>query len=163
MKACYLFPPHGSITPLTSLSASEIHAEYSGASVAWFVYFFFHSHFFFIFCRWYKIFFLLYNIVLILPYINMNPPWVYMCSQSWTPPLPPPPPSLYHPSGSSQCTSPKHPVSWSNLDWWFVSYMILYMFQCHSPKSSHPLPLHRVQKTIYTSVSFLLSCLQGYC
>ena len=29
----------------------------------------------------------------------------------------------------------------SNLDWWLVSYMILYMFQCHSPKSSHPLPL----------------------
>ena len=23
----------------------------------------------------------------------------------------------------------------------FVSYMIFYMFQCHSPKSSHPLPL----------------------
>ena len=22
-----------------------------------------------------------------------------------------------------------------------VSYMIFYMFQCHSPKSSHPLPL----------------------
>ena len=38
----------------------------------------------------------------------MNPPWVYMCSPSWTP-LPPPSPS--HPSGSSQCTSPKHPVS----------------------------------------------------
>ena len=29
----------------------------------------------------------------------------------------------------------------SNLDWWLVSCMILYMFQCHSPKSSHPLPL----------------------
>ena len=27
----------------------------------------------------------------------------------------------------------------SNLDWRFVSYMILYVFQCHSPKSSHPL------------------------
>ena len=26
-------------------------------------------------------------------------------------PEPPPPPSPYHPSGSSQCTSPKHPVS----------------------------------------------------
>ena len=25
-----------------------------------------------------------------------------------------------------------YPVS--NLDWWFVSYMIVYMFQCHSPK-----------------------------
>ena len=29
----------------------------------------------------------------------------------------------------------------SNLDWWLISYMILYIFQCHSPKSSHPLPL----------------------
>ena len=28
-----------------------------------------------------------------------------------------------------------------NLDWRFVSYMILYMFQCHSLKSSHPRPL----------------------
>ena len=38
----------------------------------------------------------------------MNPPRVYTCSQSWTPL---PPPSAYHSSGSSQCTSPKHPVS----------------------------------------------------
>ena len=27
-----------------------------------------------------------------------------------------------------------------NIDWRLVSYMIVYMFQCHSPKSSHPLP-----------------------
>ena len=48
---------------------------------------------------------LLYNTVLVLPYINMNLPRVYMSSQSWTPlPLPSP----YHLSGSSQCTSPKH-------------------------------------------------------
>ena len=32
----------------------------------------------------------------------------YTCSPSWTLL---PPPSPYHPSGSSQCTSPKHPVS----------------------------------------------------
>ena len=38
----------------------------------------------------------------------MNMPQVYMCSPSWTLL---PPPSPYHPSGSSQCTSPKHPVS----------------------------------------------------
>jgi len=38
----------------------------------------------------------------------MNPPPVYMCSPSWTLL---PPPSPYHPSGSSQCSSPKHPVS----------------------------------------------------
>ena len=33
-----------------------------------------------------------------------------------------------------------------NLDWWFVSHMILYMFQCHSPKSSHPRPLPQSPK-----------------
>ena len=38
----------------------------------------------------------------------MNPPQVYMCFPSGTLL---PPPSPYHPSGSSQCTSPKHPVS----------------------------------------------------
>ena len=38
----------------------------------------------------------------------MNLPQVYTCSPSW---IPLPPPSLYHPAGSSQCTSPKHPVS----------------------------------------------------
>ena len=38
----------------------------------------------------------------------MNPPQVYMCSPSWTLL---PPPSPYHPCGSSHCTSPKHPVS----------------------------------------------------
>ena len=37
-----------------------------------------------------------------------DPPQMYMCSPSWNPL---PPPSPYHPSGSSQCTSPKHPVS----------------------------------------------------
>ena len=45
---------------------------------------------------------------MVLPYISMNPPQVYMCSPSWTP-LPYPFPC--HPSGSPQCTSPKHPVS----------------------------------------------------
>jgi len=34
----------------------------------------------------------------------------------------------------------------SNLDWRLVSYMILYMFECHSPKSSHPLPLPQSPK-----------------
>ena len=46
---------------------------------------------------------------LVLPYIDMNPPRVYMSSQSWTPL---PPPTLYHLSGSSPCTSPKHLVSY---------------------------------------------------
>ena len=60
--------------------------------------------FFFLFYFIFK----LYIIVLVLPNIKMNPPQVYMCSPSWTLL---PPPSPYHPSGSSQCTSPKHPAS----------------------------------------------------
>ena len=40
----------------------------------------------------------------------------------------------------------------SNLAWRLVSYMILYMFQCHSPKSSNPLPLPHSPKDC--SVSF---------
>ena len=52
--------------------------------------------------------FKLYITVLVLPNIKMNPPQVYMCSPSRTLL---PPPSPFHPTGSSQCTSPKHPVS----------------------------------------------------
>ena len=83
----------------------------------------------------------------------MNPPQVYTCSASW---IPLPAPSPYHPSGSSQCTSPKHPVS--KLDWWFISYMILCMFPCHSPKSSHPLPLPQSPKDCSTHLC-LFCCL----
>ena len=65
----------------------------------------------------------------------MNQPWIYMCSPSWTP-LPPPAPS--HPSGSSQCTSPKHLSHASNLNWRSVSHLIMYMFRCCFLRSSHP-------------------------
>ena len=54
----------------------------------------------------------------VLPSIDLNQPWIYMCSPSW-PPLPPPSPS--HPSGSSQYTSPEHLSHASNLGWWSVS------------------------------------------
>ena len=50
----------------------------------------------------------------------------------------------------------------SNLDWRFVSYMILYMFQYHSPKLTDPLPPPESKRLFYTSVSLLLSHIQGY-
>ena len=74
--------------------------------VPWFYLFFFKFYFIF----------KLYKIVLVFPNIKMNPPQVYMCSPSWTLL---PPPSPYYPSGSSQCTSPKHPVSCIEPGLWF--------------------------------------------
>ena len=65
----------------------------------------------------------------------MNQPWIYMCSPFQSP-LPPPSPS--HPSGSSHCTSPEHLSCASNLGWWSVSPLIVYLFQCCSLRSSHP-------------------------
>ena len=111
-----------------------------------------------IFLLFFLFFFLLYNTVLVLPYIDMNPPRVYMSSQSWTrfPPISP-----YHLSGSSQCTIPQYPLSCINPRLYqIVSYMIVYMFQCHSPKSSHPLPLPQSPKDC--SIHLCLFCCLTY-
>ena len=103
-------------------------------------------------------FILLYNTVLVLPYINMNPPWVHMSSQSWTPP----PTSPYHPSGSSQCTSPKHPVSCIKPR---LAIRFLHIIHVSMPFSQiiPPSPSPTESKRLfYTSVSLLLPLIQGY-
>ena len=104
--------------------------------------FFFFFFFTFLFFKFYFIF-KLYNIVLVLPNIEMNLPQVYVCSPSWPSSLLPP-----HtlPLGCPSAPAPSIQYRASNLDWWLVSYMILYMFQCHSPKSSHPLSLSQSPK-----------------
>ena len=66
--------------------------------------------------------------------------------------LPPHTIPLGHPS--AQAPSILYPAS--NLDWWFISYMILYMFQCHSSKSSYPLPLPQSPKDC--SIQLCLFC-----
>ena len=66
--------------------------------------------------------------------------------------LPPHTISLGHPSAPAP--SILYPAL--NLDWWFISYMILYMFQCHSPKSAHPLPLPQRPKDC--SIRLCLFC-----
>ena len=67
------------------------------------------------------------------------------------------------PLGRPSAPAPSTHYRASNLDWWLVSYMILYMFQCHSPKSSHPHPHPESKRQFYTSVSLLRSRTQGYC
>ena len=53
-----------------------------------------------------------------------------------------PPTSQPHiiPLGHPSAPAPSIQYRASNLDWQLVSYMILYIFQCLSPKSSHPRP-----------------------
>ena len=50
------------------------------------------------------------------------------------------------PLGHPSAPAPSIQYRALNLDWRLVSYMILYMFQCYSPKSSHPLPLSQSPK-----------------
>ena len=101
--------------------------------------------FYFIFIFFLKFYFIfkLYNIVLVLPNIEMNPPQVYICSPSWTSSL-----LLPHTITMGRPSAPASSIQYRalNLDWWLVSYMILYISQCHSPKSSHPLPLPQSPK-----------------
>ena len=67
------------------------------------------------------------------------------------------------PLGRPSAPAPSIQYRASNLDWWLVSYMILYIFQFHSPRSSHPLPLPESKRLFYISVSLLLPRIQGYC
>ena len=103
--------------------------------------------------------FLLYNIVLVLQNIDMNPLWMYMCSPSWAP-VPPPSPS--NPSGLSQCTNSKHPVSYiePELDIHFTYNLHVSMPFSHiippSPSTTES------RRLLYISVSLLLSHIQAY-
>ena len=103
---------------------------------------------------------LLYNIILVLSHINMNPPWVYTCSQSWTRL---PPPSLYHLSGSFWCTSPKHPVSCIEPGLAIrFTYDNIHVSMPFSKLSSNPRLLSESKRLFYTTVSLLLSPIQAY-
>ena len=75
-----------------------------------------------------------------------------------------PPPSPYHPSGLSQCTSPKHPVLCiePGLVTCFIHDIIHVSmpFSQITPPSPSPTESKRL---FYTSVFLLLSHIQGYC
>ena len=87
----------------------------------------------------------------------MHPPQVYMCSPSWTLL---PPPSPYYPSGSSQCTSAKHPVSC--IEPGLATHFIHDIIHVSMPFSQifppSPSPTESIW-LFYTSVSLLLSLL----
>ena len=75
--------------------------------------------------------------------------------------VPNPEPPSHHPPhiislGHPSAPAPSILYHALNLDWRFISYMILYRFQCHSPKSCHPLPLPQSPKDC--SIHLCLFC-----
>ena len=72
--------------------------------------------------------------------------------------LNPRPTSLPIPLGHPSAPAPSTLYHASNLDWQFISHMIIYMFQCHSPISSHSRPLPQSPKDCYIHLC-LLCCL----
>ena len=74
------------------------------------------------------------------------------------------PPSLFPPHtiplGHPSAPGPIILYHASNLDWCIISHMILYMFQCHSPKSSHPCPLPQSPKD--SSIHLCFFCWLAY-
>ena len=79
-------------------------------------------------------------------------------------PHPEPPshlPSHTIPLGHPSAPAPSFLYPVSSLDWWFISYIrfLLYMFKCHSPKSS---PLPHPQSPKDCSIHLCLFCCLAY-
>ena len=101
--------------------------------------------YFFLFCK--NLFYLFFSFT-ILYWFCLTSTWI--CHGFTRVPHPEPPSHLSpHPIPLGHPSAPALSIlnHASNLDWWFVSHMILYMFQCLSPKSPCPLPLPQSQKT----------------
>ena len=77
--------------------------------------------------------------------------------------IPLPPPCPYHPSGSSQCTSPEHPISCIEpglaICFRYDNIQVSVLFSQIIPPSPS---LTESKRLFYTSVSLLLSRIQGY-
>ena len=88
----------------------------------------------------------------------MNQPWVYMCSPVLKSPsyLPPHPIPLGCPSALVS-SALFHAL---NLDWSSIYHRVIYMFQRHSPKSSHSRLLSQSPKDC--SVHLCLFCYLTY-
>ena len=112
---------------------------------------------FFFFFNFSFYFILLYTIVLVFHILT----WIHhgcTCVPKHEPPFYLPPHNI--PLGHPRAPAPSILYPALDIDWWFVSYMILYIFHCNSPKSSHPLPLPQSPKVC--SIHLCLFCCLTY-
>ena len=96
---------------LSAFTLSVVHMMTNFSYDFYFIllFFFFYLNFFVSFFKFFILFyFLTLQYCIGFAIYQHETPQVYTCSPSWTLL---PPPSPYHPSGSSPCTSPKHPVT----------------------------------------------------
>ena len=111
-----------------------------------------HILFLFLFIYFCFIFFSFFNFILLLNFTILYwfcqiSKWIrhrYTCVPHPEPSSLLPPHTI--PLGRPSAPAPSIQYRASNLDWWLVSYMILYVFQCNSSISSHPLPLPQSPK-----------------
>ena len=103
-------------------------------------------YFIILFYFFHFIYFLFFNFTILYWFCHIS---TWICHRYTRVPHPEPssllPPHTI-PLGRPSAPAPSNQYHALNLDWRLVSYMILYMFQCHSPKSSHPLPLPQSPK-----------------
>ena len=111
----------------------------------WTLYYFYYCHYFVLFTlNFAKVAFFKFILFLnftILYWFCQISKWIchrYTCVPHPEPSSHLPPQTI--PLGRPSAPAPSIQYRASNLDWRLVPY-ILYIFQCHSPKSSHPLPL----------------------
>ena len=87
----------------------------------------------------------------------------WICHECTCVPHPEPPshiPPHTIPLGHPSAPAPRTLYHASNLDWQFISHVIIYMFQCYSPKLSHPRPLPQSPKDC--SIHLCLFCCLAY-
>ena len=113
------------------------------------------------FYLFYFLFILFFNFTILYWFCHVS---TWICHRYTRVPHPEHPPSPYHPSGSSQCTSLKHPVSCIEPG---LATRFIYDIICVSMPFSQIIPPSpsptESKRLFYTSVSLLLPLIQGYC
>ena len=111
----------------------------------------------------FKLFFISWRLITLQYCSGYGHTLTWICHGCTCAPHPEPPSHLLPhpiPQGHPSAPAPSTLYHALNLDWHFISHMIIYMFQCHSPISSCPRPLPQSPKDC--SLHLCLFCCLAY-